>query len=155
MGVAVHALLRMPFLWGGLEVESVDSHVVRASFIHEPLEEACHPALAFLRGQLVRYLEGSSVDLAKVSVDTSSCTAFQRGVYTALRGVGWGESTTYGELADALGCKSPRAVGGALAKNRHLLFVPCHRVMASRGLGGFSEGTALKRALFELEGGLC
>lgn len=150
----VRALLRMPFLWGSFEVESVDGDVVRASFTHEPQREVCHPSLSQLKSKLVRYLEGRWVDLAEVNIDTSQYTDFQRRVYSALMGVGWGETITYGELAGLLGCKAPRAVGRALAKNRHLLLIPCHRVVASNGLGGFSMGTRLKRALLGLEGGL-
>jgi len=144
--------LRMPFLWGYLEVVAVDGSVVSSRFSHEPMQEVCHPSLVSLRELLERYLDGRRVELYDVPVDLSACTAFQRRVYTALRRIGWGRTITYGQLARCVGCKCPRAVGRALASNAHLLFVPCHRVVASGGLGGFSAGTNLKRALLELEG---
>lgn len=147
-----YARIRMPFLWGYLEVVAVDGSVVSSRFSNESMEDVCHPSLASLRDQMEQYLEGRRVEFGGVPVDLSTCTAFQRKVYTVLRSIGWGRTITYGQLARCVGCRCARAVGRALANNAHLLFVPCHRVVASGGLGGFSAGTDLKRALLELEG---
>jgi len=144
----------MPFLWGYLEVVAVGGSITSSRFSHERLEEECHPSLTSLRRQLESYLDGGGVELGDVPIDLSACTPFQRRVYGMLRGVGWGRTITYGQLAQWVGCRSARAVGRALAANTHLLFVPCHRVVASRGLGGFSAGVSLKRALLKLEGGI-
>ncbi len=85
-------------------------------------------------------------------------TDFQALVYAALSKVPAGRVITYGGLAAAIGCRSPRAVGQALRCNPFAPAVPCHRVVAAGGLlGGFQGcrgGAALcrKRALLASEG---
>ncbi len=64
-------------------------------------------------------------------------TPFQQRVWAALRRIAPGTVRTYGDLARELGA-SPRAVGGACRSNPCLILVPCHRVVAKRGLGGYS-----------------
>lgn len=84
-------------------------------------------------------------------------TPFQRRVWDALAGIPPGQSRTYGEVARAVR-SAARAVGQACGANRIALFVPCHRVVGSRGaLGGFmnsEEGDplAIKRWLLVHEG---
>jgi O-6-methylguanine DNA methyltransferase len=62
---------------------------------------------------------------------------------------------TYGELAHELG-SAPRALGGACGANPIAILIPCHRVVSSQGLGGFSAegGVATKVALLRLEGAM-
>jgi methylated-DNA-[protein]-cysteine S-methyltransferase len=81
-------------------------------------------------------------------------TPFQARVWETLRQVPSGGVLTYGELAERAGSpKSARAVGAAMARNRIPIVVPCHRVIASGGgLGGFTGGLEIKRALLQLEG---
>jgi methylated-DNA-[protein]-cysteine S-methyltransferase len=65
----------------------------------------------------------------------------------------YGETVTYGELAALAGNpRAARAVGGACGRNPVLIIVPCHRVVASHGLGGFGGGLDLKQRLLHLEG---
>ena len=79
-------------------------------------------------------------------------TAFQRRVWDALLRIPYGATTTYGDLARALG-SSARAVGGAVGKNPVSLIVPCHRVLGAGGrLTGYAAGLDKKRALLALEG---
>ncbi len=69
-------------------------------------------------------------------------TAFEQRVYDAARRIPRGRVTTYGLLARAIRCGSPRAVGQALACNPFAPVVPCHRVIASDlTLGGFMGNT--------------
>jgi methylated-DNA-[protein]-cysteine S-methyltransferase len=81
-------------------------------------------------------------------------------VLTALRGVRAGQTVTYAELARRSGTGLPaRAIGAVMAANPAPLVVPCHRVVAAGGLGGFSGGDpghelATKRWLLENEGAL-
>lgn len=73
-------------------------------------------------------------------------TAFERRVWEAIRAIPPGGTLTYGELARRLGTV-PRPVGAACAANRIPLVIPCHRVVARDGLGGFMSaagGFALK-----------
>jgi methylated-DNA-[protein]-cysteine S-methyltransferase len=86
-------------------------------------------------------------------------TAFQRGVWEALRAIPFGETRSYGDLARALGKPgASRAVGQANARNPVPIVVPCHRVLASDGgLGGYlgawgeSSATSTKRWLLDHE----
>jgi methylated-DNA-[protein]-cysteine S-methyltransferase len=73
---------------------------------------------------------------------------------TSLRGVGRGETVTYGELAALAGHPgASRAAGSFCAHNRFGIIVPCHRVVAADGLGGYgSLGADYKRRLLALEG---
>jgi methylated-DNA-[protein]-cysteine S-methyltransferase len=64
----------------------------------------------------------------------------------------FGVTVTYGELGQRAGVDDPRDVGVMMARNPLPLVVPCHRVVASDGLGGYGGGLDLKRRLLELEG---
>lgn len=104
---------------------------------------------------LVRaFLAAEDVALDEVSLDLGSTTAFQRAVTSALRAVPRGEVVTYGELAAIAGYPNAhRAVGTVCARNQFMLFVPCHRVVAATGIGGYgTSGVAVKRRLLALEG---
>jgi methylated-DNA-[protein]-cysteine S-methyltransferase len=80
-------------------------------------------------------------------------TDFQQRVWSALRAIPGGETRTYGELASAVGRPGgARAVGGANGSNPIALVVPCHRVVATDGLGGYTGGLDLKVALLAHEG---
>jgi len=72
----------------------------------------------------------------------------------AARAVPWGEVVSYGELAALAGRPgAARAAGSFCADNRYSLIIPCHRVVAANGIGGYgSAGPALKRRLLALEG---
>ncbi len=80
-------------------------------------------------------------------------TPFRLRVWQELMKVPFGETVTYGELARRIGKPSAaRAVGGAVGMNPLLIAVPCHRVVAKDGIGGFSAGVDLKSCLMRLEG---
>jgi methylated-DNA-[protein]-cysteine S-methyltransferase len=78
----------------------------------------------------------------------------RRVLETLVREVPWGETVTYGELADMAGApRAARAVGNVMAHNPVPLVIPCHRVVAANGIGGYGPaGVAAKRALLALEG---
>jgi len=65
-------------------------------------------------------------------------TAFQRRVWEQIAAIPLGETRTYGDLARALR-SAPRAVGQACGSNYFPLVIPCHRVVAAQGLGGFAH----------------
>jgi methylated-DNA-[protein]-cysteine S-methyltransferase len=104
-----------------------------------------------------RYFAGEKVDFSKVPLDLDGQDDLFRQIYAAARGVGWGETTTYGALAKTIGdnWEIARDVGEAMARNPVPLIIPCHRVLAAGGkVGGFSApgGTATKIRMLELEG---
>jgi methylated-DNA-[protein]-cysteine S-methyltransferase len=67
-------------------------------------------------------------------------TPFQRSVWDAMRAIPRGRTRTYGELARELGGEA-RAVGQACGDNRLPIVIPCHRVVAAGGIGGFAHAT--------------
>ena len=69
----------------------------------------------------------------------ASGTPFQRRVWDAISQIPCGETRTYAELAQQIG-SGPRAVANACGTNPLPLLVPCHRVVAKNGLGGFMQG---------------
>jgi methylated-DNA-[protein]-cysteine S-methyltransferase len=80
-------------------------------------------------------------------------TPFQREVWGELTRIPYGQTISYGELARRVGRpKGPRAVGQANGRNPIPIIVPCHRVVAGNGLGGYGGGLPVKRALLAVEG---
>lgn len=80
-------------------------------------------------------------------------TQFQRRVWQALMTIPYGETRSYGQIAEQIGARgSARAVGLANGRNPIAIIVPCHRVIgASGGLTGYGGGLDRKRSLLELE----
>ena len=80
-------------------------------------------------------------------------TEFQWAVWTALRSIPYGDTATYGGIAEKIGSpKACRAVGGANNRNPIAIIVPCHRVVGLNGsLTGYAGGLAVKEYLLELE----
>ncbi|NDD91668.1 methylated-DNA--[protein]-cysteine S-methyltransferase [bacterium] len=71
-------------------------------------------------------------------LDSSSWSSFEKRVYLAVMQIPHGETRTYSWVAARVGNPSAgRAVGQALRRNRHLILIPCHRVVSSQDLGGF------------------
>ncbi len=105
---------------------------------------------------LKRYLAGEKTQFTAVAIDLGDIGPFHRRVYEAARTIGWGETASYGELANRAGSPgAARAVGQALSQNPIAIIVPCHRILASDGrLGGFSAhgGVQAKQRLLALEG---
>ena len=108
-----------------------------------------------LRLRLQQYAAGEHDDFDDVIVRDSATTTFQRNVLRAVRGIPFGETVTYGELAARSGSRgAARAVGGIMSRNRVPIVYPCHRVIAAGGgLGGFSApgGLRLKLQMLNLE----
>ncbi len=81
-----------------------------------------------------------------------SGTQFQRRVWDELSLIPYGTTISYGTLAQRIGHpRSSRAIGQANARNPIPIIVPCHRVVASNGLGGYAGGLAMKETLLQLE----
>lgn len=105
------------------------------------------------REELAAYFAG---ELKDFTLDLRlNGTPFQRTVWDQLRRIPYGETRTYGELADALGNPAAsRAVGLANGRNPIGIIVPCHRVIgASGGLTGYGGGLERKQRLLDFERG--
>lgn len=108
------------------------------------------------RRQVDEFLAGQRREFA-LETELALVTPFQREVLTGLGGTAYGQTTTYGALAHAIGHdRASRAVGTALGANPLCLVLPCHRVLPADGavggrVGGYAGGTAAKKALLGLE----
>ncbi len=101
--------------------------------------------------QIRSYLEGK-LRKFKIRFDLHA-PPFSRKALQAVAAIPYGMTMTYGEIARAVGNpKAARAVGNANARNPLPLVIPCHRVVATNGLGGYSAGLDIKRWLLRLEG---
>ncbi|MGH3732196.1 MAG: methylated-DNA--[protein]-cysteine S-methyltransferase [Acidimicrobiales bacterium] len=102
--------------------------------------------------QLEEYFAGQrrSFDVPLAEVES---TDFQRDVWAALVAIPYGQVRTYGEVALSVDRpRASRAVGNANHVNPYPIVVPCHRVVASTGLGGYGGSEGVKRFLLEIEG---
>ncbi len=130
------------------------------TLVYHELPRAASPRAAGARKapvvlELVKaYFAGRPVAFDAVELELDWCTPFQRAVAEALRRVPYGETVTYGELAIAAGYPNAhRAAGTFCAGNRFPLFLPCHRVVSTAGIGSYgSLGSDYKRRLLALEG---
>lgn len=136
---------------GPLAIAEEDGHIVSVDW-GWPMESQETPLLAEACRQLEEYFAGR---LTRFDLPLDPWgTAFQRRVWEALTHVPYGQTVSYGQLAEQLGT-APRALGGACARNPIPVIIPCHRILAADGrMGGYSglEGVATKRFLLTLEG---
>ncbi len=107
---------------------------------------------------ITAYFEGVRVDFGDIPVVLDGLGLFAKRALTICRGVKFGQTVSYGQLAKITGKPgAARAVGGVMAENPLPLIIPCHRVIRADGrLGGFSAsgGVNLKKRLLKLEGQL-
>ena len=108
------------------------------------------------------FVAGDQSALADLPLDRADRGAWDQAVLGGVRGLGWGEVTSYGRLARAIGRPgAARAVGGAVGRNPIGLAIPCHRVIAGDGtIGGYGgdwfgsrdQLLEIKRELLDREG---
>jgi len=113
------------------------------------------PALIEARQQLDAWFSGGIKDFnLSLNPDPRSGDSFSSRVLAATARIPRGETLTYAEVAAAAGQPSgARAAGNALGANPIPIVVPCHRVVAANGLGGFAGGPLRKQQLLEVEAG--
>jgi methylated-DNA-[protein]-cysteine S-methyltransferase len=117
------------------------------------------PTVQRLLEELGEYFAGRRQEF-DVPLDLPRLEPATRAVLTALQTIPYGTTATYGELAVRSGTGLPaRAIGSIMGANPVPLVIPCHRVVAGNGLGGYSggdagQGIATKRWLLEHEGAL-
>ena len=116
-----------------------------------PLVASDEPVIVEAVRQLEEYFAGrrTTFDLPL----SPRGSAFQQTVWAGLREIPYGETVSYGELADSLGLvNGARAVGAANGQNPIAIVVPCHRVIGANGrLVGYAGGLDRKRTLLALE----
>lgn len=121
----------------------------------DAVETEPSPEMEALIDRIRDLLVGGRDDLADVVLDAEGQGAFNLRVYAIARAIPPGETSTYGEVARAMGePTAARAVGKALGENPWPIVVPCHRVLGSSGnMGGFSAsgGSMTKARLLTIE----
>ena len=126
-------------------------HGAREEDLGLRVEVADSPVLAQAVQELEEYFAGQRTEFT-VAVRPEG-TDFQLAVWEALNEVPFGFTTTYGAISKQVGPHAPaQAVGQAVARNRLMIFVPCHRVIAADGkMTGYSAGVEKKRFLLDFE----
>ena len=150
---------------GGIYIAAVKEGVVKISFSNESpeeLENYCQKHLGsevregsdftkYAKQQILDYLEGKiqSLDFPVSHLNSP----FRKKVLEAERNIPYGETRSYGEVAQMVNNpRASRAVGSANAENPLPLYFPCHRIITSNGkLGGFGGGLNVKQYLLDLE----
>lgn len=117
----------------------------------ELIEEPSHPVLLHAETELTQYFAGTRQTFS-VPLELRG-TTFQKQVWNALLQIPFGETRSYGQLAEQLGNPGAvRAVGAANGRNPISIIVPCHRVIGFSGkLTGFAGGLQAKESLLKLE----
>jgi len=138
---------------GALTIEEQNDKIVAISWSNGAPRGNGSPLLDEAARQLQDYFASkrSHFDLPLAPAGSP----FEKRVWNAMQKIPYGETRCYGDLAAAIH-SAPRAVGGACGKNPIPIVIPCHRVLAKGGMGGYSGqgGLDTKRALLRLEGAL-
>lgn len=117
-------------------------------WLDEMSGEARMEVLEFLRGERREF----SAELMREAQDQGG-TEFKRRVLQEMAKIPYGEARSYGEIAELAGySRAARAVGTVCRNNKYPIIIPCHRVVASNGIGGYAFGVEMKRGLLGREG---
>jgi len=162
MSINGTALIIAPF--GAISITAQDDLLAiellaptsQSQALHVPAQvekSSVHPLVQLACQQIMQYLQQPSTAFNLPLAQTG--TAFQQRVWQAIAAIPCGQTRTYSELAVQLG-SGPRAVANACGANPLPLVVPCHRVVAQNGIGGFmqgkQDGLLIKRWLLQHEG---
>jgi methylated-DNA-[protein]-cysteine S-methyltransferase len=120
-----------------------------------PVPRPIAPLFKKVAQQLSEYFEGKRREFSLPLEADPAGTDFQRIVWTALSEIPYGEVISYADLSAWAGRPTAvRAAASACGANRIPIVIPCHRVVAKRGLGGYAGGIKIKKALLKIEQGL-
>ncbi len=135
--------------FGRLEIIATAKELIRIDFAH--LEKRKPNTVT---EQTKRWLEAYfAKEEAPLPPLAPTKTPFRQKVYEATLQVPFGQCRSYKDIAVAIGQPTAyRAVAQALRYNPYMLIVPCHRIIASKGIGGYNGGIEIKKRLLEFEG---
>jgi len=145
--------LKTPIGWLRLECNGKRITAIKFSAIPQSsFNKTDSVVIRRAKKQIVEYFEGTRKGFT-VPVDLGNATVFQKAVWNGLRQIDYGKTLSYTQLSKRIGHPgAQRAVGSALGKNPIGVILPCHRVVATKGLGGFAGGLTRKKKLLDHEG---
>ena len=147
------AIIPAPF--GAIGIVCQDDFLLSCELLSDALAEkpATDVFTQSIVNQIIAYLANAQTPL--LSPYAVQGTAFQKRVWQAISRIPCGQVLNYTQLADKV-VSGPRAVANACGANHVTLFIPCHRIIAKNGLGGFMQGNAnglsIKQWLLKHEG---
>ena len=135
----------------GIWVEA-QSHFERGLSLGNLVEVESHPILNQIASCLDAYFKGQNQNLSQLPLAPVG-SDFEKRVWNYLRGIPFGQTVTYGQIAKYLQIASAQAIGGAVGRNPWSILVPCHRVLgAGNRLTGYASGIDKKAWLLKHEG---
>lgn len=149
--------LRTPFGFLGLEFSSTELFRIRINPSLTPgLSAKKKPDwLRLLLDELDEYFTGQSAGFSEFPLLLNSLEPLERCILGKIQKIPFGKTTTYGGIArDIKSIHYARVVGRTCARNPFPILIPCHRVCAVGGLGGYSGGLEIKKYLLKLEGAI-
>tara|TARA_B100000700_G_scaffold277513_1_gene324927 strand:+ start:938 stop:1387 length:450 start_codon:yes stop_codon:yes gene_type:complete len=136
---------------GWISATEINQKITRIQFNRSPKSGKLSKNLKNLKKKLNNYLKGK---IKKINAPINlRGNIYQKKIWRELKKIPRGSTNTYGQIARKLKI-SPRYVGRVCGENKHLILIPCHRVIKSDGsMGGFSAngGVKLKKKLIQLE----
>ena len=134
----------------GLHIEIEYNTALCSIRFLNPLENHKEKKMFDATFELERYFEGEVIEFSS-DLDIYHLSPFEQKVLGETKNIKYGRTMTYSQLAEKIGCRGARAVGNALGKNPIPIIIPCHRVVAKKGIGGYSAGIDIKTRLLEFE----
>jgi methylated-DNA-[protein]-cysteine S-methyltransferase len=134
----------------GLHIEIGYNAALHSIRFLKPLENHKEKKTFDATFELERYFEGEVIEFSS-DLDIIHLSPFEQRVLEETKKIKYGITITYSQLAEKMGCRGARAVGNALGKNPIPIMIPCHRVVAKKGIGGYSAGIDIKTTLLEHE----
>jgi O-6-methylguanine DNA methyltransferase len=127
-----------------------DKAVCLINVVKGPSTKILDPFFQQCYVKLEDFLTGKSQEI-DIALDLSWVSSFQLKVLNQMKKIPFGKVATYKDIAAGIKSKGFQAIGTACGRNPFLLIYPCHRVIGSKGLGGFAHGLKMKKELLRLE----
>ena len=138
---------------GNLKIKMIDGFLTELNTTDEDVRNMNiekSPNLEYVYDWIERYFKGENH--GKTPEMKPHGTEFQKHVWKVLTEIPYGKSLSYSDIAKKINKNgAARAVGQAVGKNPIIIIIPCHRVLAKHGLGGFSAGIDVKKKLLDIE----
>lgn len=134
-----------------LEIITENFKLKQINFVDKYIENIDNEFQTEIKNQLIEYFKGKRTEFT-IDLEIEG-TEFQKKVWEEMSKIPFGQTMSYGELAEKAGNpKGARAIGMACNKNKIPIIIPCHRVVGKNGkLTGFAGGLDIKEFLLKIE----